>query len=206
MYARSTTIHAEPGTVDEGIAYVRDEVMPMVTAMDGCVGLSMLVDRESGHCIVTTAWRDEDAMHASAEGVRASRDRAVQIFGGQPEIHEWEIAVLHRVHETHEGACARLTWTRGHPDQMDRAIDTFTTALMPRMEQYPGFCSTSLMVRRAEGMGVSAVTFQSREAMESSRDQGRAVRDDFSSSTGIAITDVHEFDLVLAHLRVPETV
>jgi len=33
--------------------------------MDGCIGLSMLVNRDTGHCIVTSAWRDEESMHAS---------------------------------------------------------------------------------------------------------------------------------------------
>ena len=48
----------------------RDEMMPAVRGMDGCVGLSMLADRESGTCIVTTSWRDRESMQASAEGVR----------------------------------------------------------------------------------------------------------------------------------------
>ncbi|NEK57078.1 hypothetical protein GCU56_04225 [Geodermatophilus sabuli] len=206
MYARSTTIHADRQSVDEGITFVRDQVMPMVVQMEGCVGLSMLADHETGHCIVTTSWRDEESMRASAEGVRDSRQRAAEVFRGQPEVQEWEIAVLHRVHATHEGACARLTWLRSEPDRMDGAVDTFRMALMPRLEAYPGFCSTSLLVRRAEGIGVSAVTFSDREAMEGTRETGRAMRDEFSSSTGIAITDVAEFELVIAHLRVPETV
>src|SRR3954464_357076 len=69
MYARSTTIHGTPGSVDAATAYVRDEVMPTVRAMEGCVGLSMLADHDTGHCIVTTSWRDEAAMRSSAEGV-----------------------------------------------------------------------------------------------------------------------------------------
>jgi len=53
---------------------------------------------------------------------------------------------------------------------------------------------------------VSAVTFEDRAAMERTREQARAMRDEFSPRMGTAITDVAEFDLVLAHLRVPETV
>jgi len=206
MYARSTTIHGNPQSMEEGIAYVRDEVMPMVQQMEGCVGLSMLADREAGHCIVTTSWRDAEAMHASAEGVRSSRERAAQIFGGEPEVREWEIAIMHRAHETHEGACTRLTWTRGEPDQMDRAVDAVKMSLVPRIEQYPGFCSVSLLVSRAEGMAVAAVTFEDRQSMEATREQGTAMRDEFASQMHMAITDVAEYELVLAHLRVPETV
>ena len=207
MYARSTSIHGNPQTMDEGIAYVRDEVMPLVQGMDGCIGLSMLADRKTGRCIVTTAWRDADAMHASAEGVRSSRERAGQIFGGQPEVHEWEIAVLHRAHEAPEGAWTRVTWIRGEPEHMDRAIDAYKMVFVPRMEEgYRGFCSMSVLVSRAEGMGVSAVTFENREAMEAARETARSLRDEFAQQTNMAITDVEEFELVLAHLRVPETV
>jgi quinol monooxygenase YgiN len=205
MYARSTTIHGNPQAMDDGIAHVRDEVMPMVQKMDGCVGLSMLADRETGHAIVTTSWRDAEAMHASAEGVRASRERAAQIFGGQPEVQEWEVAVMHRTHEAHHGACTRVTWIRGDPDVMDRTIDAFRMSLMPRIEELQGFCSVSMMVHRAEGMAVSAVTYDSRTDMEETRGMARGLRDEFAPAMGIAITDIAEFDLVLAHLRVPET-
>ena len=83
MYARSTTVRGDPNSVDEGIAYVRDEVMPAVQRMDGCVGLSMLADRTSGRCIVTTAWADYDALRLSADGVKPMRQRAAEIMGGE---------------------------------------------------------------------------------------------------------------------------
>ncbi len=85
MYARSTTIRGNPQSMDEGIAYVRDTVMPAVQQMDGCVGLSMLADRESGRCIVTAAWEDEAAMRASADGVSTLREQAREVMGGEME-------------------------------------------------------------------------------------------------------------------------
>ena len=56
MYARTTILQADVAKIDEGISLVRDQVIPSVTAMDGCDGMSMLVDRQSGRCIATTAW------------------------------------------------------------------------------------------------------------------------------------------------------
>ena len=115
MYARSTTVRGDPQKLDDGIAYVRDEVMPAVQQMSGCVGLSMLCDRDSGRCIVTTAWADESAMHATEEAVRSMRERAGEMFGGPLEVQEWEIGVLHRRREAPDGACTRVTWTRATP-------------------------------------------------------------------------------------------
>jgi heme-degrading monooxygenase HmoA len=191
--------------MDAGIDFVRDELMPAVRGMDGCVGLSLLADRDSGMCIVTTSWRDREAMQASAEGVRSMRDRAVQVFGGEYGVQEWEVSAMHRRHEAHHGACARVTWIRGEPDGMERAIDAFRMSLMPRLDDLAGFCSVSLMTHPAEGMAVSAVTYDSREDMVENRESARALRDEFVTRMGLAVTDVREFDLVLAHLRVPET-
>ena len=43
--ARSTTIMAQSDRIDDGIALVNTELMSMMTDIDGCMGLSMLVDR-----------------------------------------------------------------------------------------------------------------------------------------------------------------
>ena len=65
MYARSTTVRGNPQSLDDAIAYLRDEVMPAAQEMDGCIGMSMMCDRDSGRCIATTAWQTEEAMHNS---------------------------------------------------------------------------------------------------------------------------------------------
>ena len=38
MFVRATTIHADHGRLDEGIAFVRDHVMPATDELDGSVG------------------------------------------------------------------------------------------------------------------------------------------------------------------------
>ena len=206
MYARSTTIQAQPLSVDIGIAHVRDVVMPALTEIDGCVGLSLLVDRQSGTCIATSSWETVEAMRGSAERVRPSREHAAERFGTTPEIDEWEIAVLHRTHRAGDGSCARVTWTRTDAANLDQVIDAYRDSLMPWWEQTPGFCSNSLMVDRREGRCASAVVFESREAMGHTRNQFTTLREEFVARMSMEIVDVAEFDLALAHLRAPETV
>jgi heme-degrading monooxygenase HmoA len=206
MNARSTTIRGNPQAVDAGVAYVRDKVMPAVMGMDGFVGMSMLADKDSGRCIVTTAWSEPDAMRASADGVRAMRRRAAEIMAGEAEVQEWEIALLHRMHTTHNGACARVIWAEGDPARMDRMIDSFRMAALPRIEELPGFVSVSLLVDRTTGRSATSVTYDSRQSMAEAEKPGMALRQEFSSEVGLRITDVAAFDVALAHLRVPETV
>lgn len=206
MYARSITITGDPGAIEAGVTYVRDEVMPAVTAMEGCVGLSMLVDRETGQCIVTSSWQTEDAMRASDLHLAPMRARGGEILGGAPRVEEWEVAVMHRTRTTDEGACCRATWLRLNHGDFDRGIDLYRTALLPEIESLEGFCSASLLVNRETGRACSTTTFGSREAMEASRERAWAIRDSGARDAGVDVVDVVECDLVLAHLRLPELV
>src|SRR3954451_11045259 len=115
MYARSTTVRGTPEGLDAGIAYVRDTVMPAVQQMDGCVGLSMLAGRDTGRGIVTTSWADRRSMASSAAEAAATQQRAAEVMGGPAEVQEWEIALMHRLHSAHHGACDRVIWHDGDP-------------------------------------------------------------------------------------------
>jgi heme-degrading monooxygenase HmoA len=204
MYARTTTVQADPQRIDAGIAHVRDEVMPAVQSMPGCMGLSMLCDRASGRCIVTTSWDSQESMSASRDAVRAMRERAVDVMGGQFDVQEWEIAVLHRAHQAPEGACCRVTWTRGDPARMDETTETFRTGIVPRLDDIPGFCSVSMMGDRQTGMGVLTAAYDDRASLEGSAEAVRGMREQFSQQMGLEIMDMAEFELVIHHLRVPE--
>jgi quinol monooxygenase YgiN len=206
MYARSTTVRGKPQAMDEGIAYVRDQVMPAVQQMDGCIGLSMLTERDSGRCITTTSWADADAMHRSAEGVVAMRQRVAQILGGPADVQEWEIALMYRLHQAHHGACARVIWTDGDPADVDRMIDSFRMTVLPQLEDLPGCCSISVMLDRGSGKAVFTTTYDSPQDMVAARERATQLRQEFTQRMNRTITEVAEFDLVLAHLRVPETV
>ena len=206
MYARTTTIRGNSQAIDDATAYLRDEVMPAVQQMDGFVGLSFLADRESGRCIIATAWHTEEAMRATMDRVGPLRDRVAEILAGRPEVQSWEIAVLHRVTEAPDGACARVTWPRVDPARMDEFLDTFRMAVLPRLEEMDGFCSVSMLVDRREGLGAGTVTFKDRATLEGSRDAAAAIRERTTREHGVQFDDVAEFEVILAHLRVPETV
>jgi Antibiotic biosynthesis monooxygenase len=206
VYARSTTIEAQPSSIDAGIAHVRDAVMPALQEVDGCTGVSLLVDRGSGRCIATSAWETQQAMHASADQIRPVRDRAAQAFGGSPTVDEWEIAVLHRDHRSGAGAGVRATWLKIRPDQFDRAIEFYRASVLPAIEELESFCSASLMIDRTSWRAVSSATFDSLDAMERNGDQARSMRTARLRDLGADQLDVGEFELALAHLRVPEVV
>jgi hypothetical protein len=205
VYARTATVHGDPKAIDDGVAFLRDRVMPAVEGLPGYVGLSMLADRDTGRCIATTSWKDEAAMAATGEQLRPLRTRFAEILRGEVELRTWEIAVLHRVHEAPDGACTRVTWTRTDPSRVEQALDAYRLGLLPRLQELDGFCSASLLVDRRDGRAAGSVTYADRMTLERSRTDATAVREEFAATMDSQILEVAEFDLVLAHLRVPET-
>ncbi len=205
MYARTSTIQADLDKIDAGIAYVRDQVVPAITSIDGCIGMSMLADRESGRCIATTAWESQAALQDSAEQVRPLRDKAGETLGGTTtEVDMWEVAVVHREHITPDGAFARVTWLSGGPEVINKATDVFRMVVLPKVEQWDGFCSASLLLSRDSGRAVSTFTFATRTQMEATRDAADTLRAAASSNIGANVDAVAEMEVAFAHLHVPE--
>lgn len=198
VYARSTTFHGRPDNIDAGITFVKNEAGPTLDKIEGCRGLSMLVDRETGYCIATSSWESESAMRASDERLRPIRDRGRDILGGSMQVDEWEIAVMHR---SHHGECCRVSWLQGDLDTM---TETFRVGILPRLESTSGFCSASLLLNRSAGLACATTTWESRAAMEASRAAADDMRNRAATDSGGEILDVHEFELAYAHLHVPE--
>ena len=137
-------------------------------------------------------------MSASDDKTRVLRDRGRDILGASMEVDEWEIVVMHR---SHHGECCRVSWLEGDLDAM---TETFRVGILPELEKTSGFCSASLLVNRSTGLGCATTTWETREAMEASREAANDMRDRAASDSGGEIVDVHEFDLAYAHLHVPE--
>lgn len=210
MFARSTTLLAQPSSLDSGIMHIRDRTMPSLLELDGCVGLSLLVDRDSGRCIATSAWDSALAMRDSEARVGQVRGDASLRFGGPVDrIEKWEIAALHREHRVGAGASVRCTWLQGPTNSMeslDQAIHAFKYSLLPRFEEMEGFTSASLFMNRPSGRAVTATAWDSRAAMDASREPMNELRTAVIEKSGSTLMDVAEFELALAHLRVPEMV
>lgn len=207
MYARSSTIIAQPQSLDEGIRFVHEETMPALMKISGCLGMSLLVNRDTGRCIATSSWDSEEAMRSSADSAGSLRSMATDRFAGSVDkVEEWEIAVLHREHQASDGACVRCAWLQAPMGELEQTIDAFVHTVLPEVEGMDGFCSASLFVDRSSCRTVGATAWDSRDALDASRDATNQMRTNTAGRLGSTVLDVQEFDLAIAHLRVPELV
>lgn len=207
MYARTAVLRGSSRAIDQAISFVRDEWLPLTTGLDGCTGLSMLAGRRSGRCIVTTGWDSQAARQASEEAMRPMRAKLGKLLGAVPVVSQWEVAAMHRVRPAGEHPGCRVTWSAlRDPATMDEDISTFRLAFLPRLEELAGFSSASLMVDRLAGRAVLTVNYVDGDAMRAAAQRADALQEEYAREMGGRITDVAEMGLVIAHLRLPETV
>jgi len=214
MFARTTFVTARPAGIDEGLRCVR-EVLPTLQDVPGFVGLSTLVDRATGRCIITTSWQSMEALRDSDAQVRPIRDQCIGAFNAADTtsaagaegavVDQWDVALMRRAHMSERAACARVSWLEGDPDTMSDMIDGFRTAI-PSLQLLEGFASTSLLVDRMGGRAVATVVYDSSAALAKARPQENAIRTSIADATGTYVIEVAEFELAVSRLRVPELV
>jgi hypothetical protein len=78
--------------------------------------------------------------------------------------------------------------------------------ITPALDDLTGFCSASLLINRGTGEAVSTVTYDNAEALSRTREAAERLRNRGAEQAGAKLLEVAEFELALAHLRVPELV
>jgi len=201
VYSRSATYKGRPESIEDGFAFLSNEAAPAIMGMPNCIGMSVIADRKTGYCVVTTAWPTTATMHASVSKIRPIRERAAKILGGAAEVEEWEVAAMHRRYTAPEAGRVRVTWLRVEPGGGDATVGDFTTAVLPALGNVRGFCGASLLLNREWGRAVISIACDSDDAVD--RLPTRMLRPD-GSRVGSGTIEVVDFDLVLPHLRVPD--
>ncbi len=82
MYARVTTVQADPGRMEDAVRFMREQVIPRAKTLPGFQGGYWLGDRTSGRSLAITLWDTEEEMRATEESASQLRDESVQQLGG----------------------------------------------------------------------------------------------------------------------------
>ena len=95
MHARVTTLQLDPGKIDDAVAGLEQNDIPMFKGLDGFKGFTLAVDRSSGKAIGLSYWESEDAMMASEEAVKDARAGAAERGGAsaEPQVERFEVAI-----------------------------------------------------------------------------------------------------------------
>jgi hypothetical protein len=204
MFVRSTVIDTEPGRIDQGIAFVRDRVAPLVREIEGSRGITMLVNRDTGRTVISSLWGTRAALDGSARLIASVRDEAAVLLGGAPLAEQWEVAELYRVRPAEPGFGNRSTRLEFDPGDAEHLVETYRSTTVPALALLDGFASAWLLVDIEAGKAVSHVTFVSRAAMQDSRRAAAEIRRTSSEKAGARPTEILESEMVLVELHLPE--
>lgn len=79
--ARVSTFAGDPAMIDEGLRHAVQDILPEARAIDGWMGIVMLVDRATGAEKTLTLWESRAALDASEAAADDLRRRAAQDAG-----------------------------------------------------------------------------------------------------------------------------
>lgn len=204
MFARITSMKGSPQRVDDAIAFVRSEVVPALSGLEGSRGLGMFVNRGSGDVVVTSAWTTASARASSAPRIANLRTQALEILAAeQATIEDFELAVIDRPRQAEPGFWQRTTRFSCSPADIDLAIDAFRSSALPSLELLDGFCSGVLLVDPTRGIGLASVVFDSADALAASRVASQSVRTTTLAKAHGVAEDVTELEIAIAGLQPP---
>ena len=82
MHARVTTIHGDPGKMDDAERHIQEQTLPQLQKMEGFEGFVSLGDRQSGKVIGVAFWESEEALRATEQALSGVRSGAAEAAGG----------------------------------------------------------------------------------------------------------------------------
>ncbi len=205
MFTRTNTFEASPARLDDGLSFARDKVAPLVATLAGNRGMSVLLARDTGRCMVNSVWMTKEAMLASDTSLSSLREEGGRILGTPAAVEEWEIALMHERHPVEVGCGLRVTRVTFDPADADAVIDTIRTTTIPSLELLPGFCRMTFLIDRSGGKAMGIASFEDNKALAGSRPKVDKIRAVTSEKAHATVESVHEYDLAFTSLALEPT-
>jgi heme-degrading monooxygenase HmoA len=95
VYARVSTLEGSPEQIDEGLRFLREEVLPTGKEDPGFKGLIALGDRQSGKAISITLWESEETMRATEQDANQLRSAWAEGSGQEiASVERYEVGLF----------------------------------------------------------------------------------------------------------------
>jgi hypothetical protein len=200
MHARITTISGVT-RIDEGVQYLRDEVVRPVQEQVGYRGLTANCDREAGIVSVLTLWETREDLDASESAVEKVRREAATAFGGKTEFVERYEQTVAEVGQDPPTASTRLQIRRikMDPAKVDENVEFFKSSVVPEILATPGCQGLRQMIDRASGEGAVGILWADARAMEASN-AGQEERRAMAASRGVEFGELMQREVLFSAL------
>jgi hypothetical protein len=153
--------------IDQGVDYVREEVLPNLNAQHGYRGATASADRSGGVLSILSLWETEADREASESALAKNRQEGLGIIGGEMTVEVFEQLLAEISARPVIGSPLMVTRISMEPTKIDENFVFFQSEVLPRIKSNPGFRSVRTMMNRQTGHGLVGVVWADQEAMES---------------------------------------
>ena len=95
--ARVSSLEGPPGKIDEGIRFIKEQILPEARDLIGWRGVIALVDRAAGRTKTITLWDSDRSLRASEERANQLRSEAAEAMGETVTGVDRYVVALHEV-------------------------------------------------------------------------------------------------------------
>jgi len=199
MYTRLLTFTGATN-IDAGVAYLREEVLPVPNAQRGYRGVTASGDRAAGTLHILSLWETEEDRAASDSALGKAREEALALVGGSLEVENFEQVVEAISKPPGPGCVLNVVRVRMDPASVDDNVAWFKDAIGPQISALPGFCSLRNMVDRKAGRAVVGSVFeekQSADAALATIPERRAA----SEERGVTFEEIGQREILFGELK-----
>jgi heme-degrading monooxygenase HmoA len=165
MYNRLLTFR-KARDIDDGIAYVREEAVPVLRSQHGYGGVFASANRGGALLSILSRWETEADRAASDSALGKAREEVVKIVGGELTLEKLEELALAVTKPPTPGCSLIATRLSMEPASIDENLRYFKSEVLPVIKAQPGFCALRNMMDRQTGRGLMGTVWETRKAME----------------------------------------
>lgn len=153
MYVRTTVVTGVT-EMDQGVAFVRDEVQPQLQKQVGFRGISLSADRCSGLLIVLSQWESQSALDGSESIADKSRTAALRIVGGEMRVEQYEQLMWEAYGAGPSVGCKlHIRGIQMEPESITKNFEYFRSNMLPVMKASPGILGIRFLINPKTGQG-----------------------------------------------------
>ena len=198
MFARLCWFHGTPDWVEDRIATAR-KVLPR----EGCVGLTIFVNRDGGDGVAMSYWHTTEALQASEATEGLLRHPPSQPDSPIDDIDQIEFFLQEGVVPPWTGTWLRLNDLRGSPARVDVLVDVFRERILPVAKAQPGFHALILGGNRQSGRILAFSIWDTAAAREASDPPFQAPRTEVRQLAGFEGVKVGLYESAITELNPP---
>jgi heme-degrading monooxygenase HmoA len=186
--------------IDDGVAFVRDNAVPVLQKQKGYRGTTASADRDGEVLGILSLWETEADRDASFGPLAELRQQGLDVVGGELTVESFEQLVEEMASPPTVGSALMVTRISMDPAKVDENLGFFKSEVLPRISAAPGFLALRNMMDRKTGRGLVGSAWADQEAMKNAAAQGQARRDE-GRARGVSFDGDSYREIVFADVR-----